>query len=74
MADLEQTLREIFGESVDRVSRFRADQIKKLNEKLREIARDSLRDDLTRIQSDIADLKSRVAELEAERVRSTEEV
>lgn len=74
MADLEQTLREIFGESMDRVSRFRTDQIKKLNEKLREVARESLRDDLVRMQSDIADLKNRVAQLEAERVRSTEEV
>jgi hypothetical protein len=64
MADLEQTLREIFGESVDRLSRFQADQIKRLNDKVREIARESIRDDLARLEREIAELKSRITALE----------
>jgi len=64
MADLEQTLREIFGESVDRLSRFQADQIKRLNDKVRELARESIRDDLARLEREIAELKSRITALE----------
>jgi hypothetical protein len=65
MADLEQTLREIFGDSVDRLSRFQADQIKRLNDKVRELARESIRDDLARLEREITELKSRIAALES---------
>ena len=65
--DLEQLLRDVFGNSVDRLNQFQADQLKRLQAKLQEIARESLKDELTKLHSEIADLRSRVAVLEAER-------
>ena len=42
--DFEQTLREIFGEQISRLSQFQSDQVKKLNAKLHEIAREAVKD------------------------------
>ena len=71
--DFEQTLKEIFGESITRVTQFQSDQMKKLNTKLQELAREALKDDLTKLHSEIAELRSRVAVLEAERVQQAAE-
>ena len=68
--DFEQLLRDIFGNSVDRLQKFEADQVKRLQTKLQELAREALKDELTRLHTEIADLRSRVAVLEAERARA----
>jgi len=68
--DLEQLLRDLFGNSVDRLQKFEADQVKRLQTKLQEIAREALKDELTRLHTEIADLRSRVAVLESERARA----
>ena len=68
--DLEQLLRDLFGNSVDRLQKFEADQVKRLQTKLQEIAREALKDELTRLHSEIADLRSRIAVLESERARA----
>jgi polyhydroxyalkanoate synthesis regulator phasin len=71
--DFEQLLRELFGEPLSRLSQFQSEQMNKLMAKLNEIAREAVRDDLGRLQTEIDDLRARVAELEAERVRATTE-
>jgi polyhydroxyalkanoate synthesis regulator phasin len=71
--DFEQLLRELFGEPLSRLSKFQSEQMNKLMAKLNEIAREAVRDDLGRLQTEINDLRARVAELEAERVRATTE-
>ena len=68
--DLEQLLRDLFGNSVDRLQKFEADQVKRLQTKLQELAREALKDELTRLYTEIAELRSRVAVLEAERARA----
>ncbi|MGA7614055.1 MAG: hypothetical protein WBX15_02635 [Thermoanaerobaculia bacterium] len=73
MADLEQTLREIFGDSVDKLTQYQRDKMQKLQSKIRDIAHEALRDDLTRLSNEIIDLKTRVTELESERVRKAAE-
>ena len=65
MGDFEQTLREIFGESVDRFDKFQTEQRKRITDKLQEIARASVRDEITRLEKEIADLRARVASLES---------
>ena len=68
--DFEQLLRDLFGNSVDRLQKFEADQVKRLQTKLQELAREALKDELTRLHTEVADLRSRVAVLEAERARA----
>lgn len=68
--DLEQLLRDVFGPSVDKLMQVREDQMKRLQSKLQELAREALKDELTRLHTEIADLRTRVATLEAERARA----
>ena len=68
--DLEQLLREFLGESFQRLSKFQSDQVKRLQSKLQEIAREAVKDELTHLHTEIADLRARVANLEAERAQA----
>ncbi len=64
--DFEQLLRDILGN----VSQFSSEQTKKLQAKLQEFARDAIKDELTKLHNEIADLRNRVATLEAERAQA----
>lgn len=66
---IEQMLREVFGESLSRLTNFQSDQMKKLTSKLQEIARDSIKDDFVRMEREISELRERVATLETERAQ-----
>lgn len=68
--DFEQLLRDVFGNSVDKLKAAQADQIKRLQAKLQEFAREAVKDELTRLHTEVAELRSRVATLEAERARA----
>jgi len=65
-SDFEQALRDVFGG----LSQFSSEQLKKLQAKSQEFAREALKDELTKLHTEIADLRSRVAALEAERARA----
>jgi len=67
--DFEQLTRDIFGN----VTKFSTDQMTRLNAKVNELAREALNDELTKIHTEIAELRSRVATLEAERVQASAE-
>jgi hypothetical protein len=71
--DFEQMLKEIFGESISRLSRFESDQMAKLTGKLQDLAREAVKDDLARLTQEVADLRARVATLEADRVAASAE-
>jgi len=71
--DFEQLLREVFGDSLARLSQFQGDQVKKLTTRLADMAREALKDDLARLHSEIGELRSRVAVLEQERARNAAE-
>jgi cell division protein FtsB len=68
--DLEQLLRDLFGDSIERLSKLKADQVKRLQTKLQEMAREAVKDELTHLHTEIADLRARIANLEAERARA----
>lgn len=72
-SDFEQLLRDIFGDSVDRLTNFQRDQVKKLQGKLQELAREALHEELAKMHHDIAELRNRVAVLENERVEKAAE-
>jgi len=65
-SDFEQMVRDVFGG----LTQFSSDQIKRLQAKSQEFAREAIKDDLTKLHAEIADLRNRVATLEAERVRA----
>lgn len=67
--DFEQLLKDIFGESVSRISDFQKDQMKRLQAKLQELAREALKDELTKLHTEIGELRARVITLEQERAR-----
>ncbi|HEY8180682.1 MAG TPA: hypothetical protein VII32_00475 [Thermoanaerobaculia bacterium] len=59
-------VRDVFGG----LTQFSSDQIKRLQAKSQEFAREAIKDDLTKLHAEIADLRNRIATLEAERVRA----
>ncbi len=69
--DFEQLLKELFGEPLSRLNQFQSEQMNKLMTKLNEIAREAVKDDVARLQSEINELRARVATLEAERVQAS---
>lgn len=69
-ADLEQLLKDLFGEPLSRLTQFQSEQMKKLQGKLQELAREAVKDELTRLHSEVAELRARVATLESERVQA----
>jgi polyhydroxyalkanoate synthesis regulator phasin len=71
--DFEQFLKDIFGEPLARIGELSREQSQKLQAKLQELAREAVKDELTRLHTEIAELRSRVATLEAERARNAAE-
>ena len=69
-ADLEQLLKDLFGEPLSRLSQYQSEQMKKLQGKLQELAREAVKDELTRLHSEVAELRARVATLESERAQA----
>ena len=65
--EFEQLLKDVFGDSLTRLTNFQSDQLGKLTAKLQEIAREALKDDFTKLHTEISDLRSRLATLEKER-------
>jgi polyhydroxyalkanoate synthesis regulator phasin len=68
--DFEQLLRDVLGPSVERLNQFSSDQMKRLQSKLQEFAREAVKDEMTKLHTEVAELRARVATLEAERARA----
>ena len=69
-ADLEQLLKDLFGEPLSRLNQYQSEQLKKLQAKLQELAREAVKGELTRVHSEVAELRARVATLESERAQA----
>jgi uncharacterized protein YPO0396 len=67
--DFEQLFKDVFGEPLSRLNQFQSDQLAKLTARLQDIAREAVKDDLTRLQSEVGELRSRLAVLEEERAQ-----
>ncbi len=68
--DFEQFLREVFGEPLSRLNQFQSEQMQRLMNKLQEIAREAVKEELTRLHTEVSDLRNRVARLESERAQA----
>ena len=71
--DFESMLRDILGDSWNKLTQFQSDQVKRLTNRFGELAREALKEELDRLHADVNDLRSRVAKLEAERAENAAE-
>lgn len=63
--EFEKFMKDVFGESVDRVKHFRDDQVKKIEGKLHELARDAVADEISTLRTKVETLEHKIATLEA---------
>jgi polyhydroxyalkanoate synthesis regulator phasin len=71
--DFETMIKDVFGDSFSRLTQFQSDQMKRLTDKLTEIAREAVKEDFTKLQTEITELRSRLTVLESERARNAAE-
>jgi hypothetical protein len=71
--DFEQLLKDVFGEPLSRLSQIQSDQLGRLTTRLQDIAREGVKDDLTRLTTEVAELRTRLARLEEERAEKAAE-
>jgi predicted nuclease with TOPRIM domain len=66
--DFEQLLKDLFGDSLNRLTQFSSEQTQRLQARFQALAREALKDELTKLHTEINDLHDRVAELEKEKI------
>jgi gas vesicle protein len=71
--DFEQLLKDVFGDSLDRLTQFSSEQKQRLQSRLQDVAREALKDELTKLHTEINDLRERVAALEKEKIEDAAE-
>jgi len=71
--DFEQFLKDVFGDSLSKISQYSSEQRQRMQTKLQEFARDAIKDELAKLHQEIAELRARVAVLESERVQASAE-
>ena len=67
--DFEQLFKDIFGEPLSRLTQFQSEQLGKLTTRLQEIAREAVKEDFTKLHTEIGELRTRLATLEKERAQ-----
>lgn len=68
--DFEQLLKDVFGEPLSRLTQFQSDQVRKITDKVQEMAREAVKDDLTKLHTEVAELRTRLTALETERAQA----
>jgi hypothetical protein len=68
--DFEQFLKDVFGEPLSRLSQYSSDQMQRMQTKLQEFAREAVKDELSKLHQEVAELKARVVVLETERAQA----
>lgn len=68
--DFEQLLKDVFGEPLSRLSKFQTDQVQRLTSRIQDMAREAMKEELTRLHGEVADLRARVTRLEKERAEA----
>lgn len=66
--DFEQLLKDIFGEPLNRLTQYSSDQTQKLQTRLQEFIHEAVKEELTKLHTEINDLRDRVATLEKARI------
>ena len=68
--DFESLLKDIFGEPLSKLTQFQSEQMGKLTARLQEIAREAVKEDLTKLQAEVTELRTRLARIEQERAQA----
>jgi len=68
--DFEQLLKDLFGDSLNRLTQYSSDQTQKLQSRLQDFAREALKEELAKLHAEVNELRTRVAELEKERAEN----
>ncbi len=63
-SDFDQFLKDTFGDSLNRLNQFQKDQVAKLQTKVRDVAREAVKEDIDRLTAEIAELRKRIEKLE----------
>jgi gas vesicle protein len=71
--DFEQLLKDLFGEPLNRLTQYSSDQTQRIQTRLQDFIREAVKEELAKVHAEVADLRSRVAELEKERVEGAAE-
>lgn len=71
--DFESMLRDVLGDSWNKLTQFQSDQVKKLTTRFGDLTREAMKEELVRLNGEIHDLRTRVAALEAERAEKAAE-
>ena len=71
--DFESLLKDVFGEPLSRLTQFQSDQFGKLTSRLQEMAREAVKEDFTKLQQEVAELRTRLARIEQERAQAAAE-
>jgi phage shock protein A len=67
--DFESLIKDLFGEPLSKLTQFQSEQFGKLTARLQELAREAVKEDIGRLNTEITELRSRLAVLEAERAQ-----
>jgi len=68
--DFETLLKDIFGEPLSRLNQFQSDQLGKLTSRLQDIAREAVKEDITKLQQEVTELRTRLGRIEQERAQA----
>ena len=68
--DFEQLFKDIFGEPLAKLTQFQSDKMTQLMNKLQDIARDAVKDEIGRLNTEVGDLRARLTVLEQERAQA----
>ena len=68
--DFDQLFKDLLNEPLSRLSKFQNEQFQKLLTRLNELAREAVKEDIVRLQTEINELRNRVAVLESERAET----
>jgi len=71
--DFEQVLKDVFGEPLSMLGQLSREQMQKLQAKLQELVRECMREEVSRLHTEVAELRARVTTLEAERAQNAAE-
>lgn len=73
MTEFETMLKDLLGGPLNRLDQLQKEQLNRVVAKAQDLAREAVREDLQRLSTEVADLKSRLARLEAERAEQASE-
>jgi BMFP domain-containing protein YqiC len=73
MSEFEQMLKDLLGGPLNRLDQMQKEQVGRLMTKAQDLAREAVREDFQKLTSEVADLRARIARLEAERAESASE-